>query len=297
MDERLDVLANNIVNYSLKINQNDRVLISSETLAPRPLVKLLIKKISAKGALAFVKISDPEINGVLGANYTYAKIDLIVEQTKFEVDHYDCFINIMCNINDYEAKMVNYDVVKELRLKSSVYDSIKTNQKRWVLLSYPSNLDAYQSKMTLDEYWNFALDAMAFNYEVWAQDIEVLKQLMENTSKIRFTGVGTDIVFYKDNIPVIPCTGEKNIPDGEIYTAPIKDSVNGVITYNTPSVYQGNVFHHVKLTFKDGKIIDMDCDEDKTLLENIFKGSEGNYYIGEFSLGLNPFIKIPTGSA
>jgi aminopeptidase len=118
---------------------------------------------------------------------------------------------------------------------------------------------------------------------------------MEKTDKVRVTGKNTDITFSIKGMPIIPCTGEKNIPDGEIYTAPLRNSVNGVITYNTPSPYQGNVYQNVSLTFKDGKIIEARADNDIEALNQIFDADAGSRYVGEFSLGLNPKILDPMG--
>ena len=118
---------------------------------------------------------------------------------------------------------------------------------------------------------------------------------MEETDQVRIMSPGTDLTFSIKGMPAIPCCGDKNIPDGEIYTAPIKDSVNGTITYNTPSPYRGNIFHHVSLTFQDGKIVKATCDEDDEVLNAIFDTDEGARYIGEFSLGFNPQILNPMG--
>jgi aminopeptidase len=96
-------------------------------------------------------------------------------------------------------------------------------------------------------------------------------------------------------MPIIPCTGECNIPDGEIFTAPIKNSVNGKITYNTPSPYHGNIYNHVSLEFKDGKIVNATCDEGDDKINEIFDTDEGSRYIGEFAIGLNPKILKPVG--
>ena len=149
--------------------------------------------------------------------------------------------------------------------------------------------------MTTSDFYNYALDVMTVNFKEMYEMIKPLKELMEKTNKVRIISPQTDITFSIKNIPVIPCCGECNIPDGEIFTAPIKDSVNGVITYNTPSPYQGNIYNNVSLTFKDGKIIKAVCDNDNDKLNDIFDTDEGARYIGEFSLGLNPKIMHPMG--
>ena len=120
---------------------------------------------------------------------------------------------------------------------------------------------------------------------------------MEKTKKVRITSPDTDITFSIKGMPVIPCVGEMNIPDGEIFTSPIKNSVNGTITYNTSSTYNGEVFKDIKLEFIDGKIVNASCSEENKndKLNKIFDTDKGSRYIGEFSLGLNPKILHPMG--
>ena len=123
--------------------------------------------------------------------------------------------------------------------------------------------------------------------------MEKLKNLMEKTDKVKIIGPDTEISFSIKNIPAIICAGEMNIPDGEVYTAPVKDSVNGFIHYNTPSMYNGIKFENIKLYFENGKIVKAEGNHQKEL-EAIFNIDEGARYVGEFSFGLNPYILYPT---
>ena len=163
------------------------------------------------------------------------------------------------------------------------------------MLNYPSELDAYKAGMTTEEFYNYSLDVMNVNYKEMYEDIKPLKKLMEKTDKVHITGPGTDITFSIKGLPAIPCCGTANIPDGELYTAPVKNSVNGKITYNTKSPYRGKVFNNVSLEFKDGKIINATCDGDNEALNEIFDTDSGSRYVGEFSLGFNPMVKEAIG--
>ena len=149
--------------------------------------------------------------------------------------------------------------------------------------------------MTYDEFYNYSLDVMTVDYKRMNDKIKPLKELMEKTDKVRILGPNTDLTFSIKGLPAIPCSGTANIPDGELYTAPVKNSVNGVITYNTPSPYNGNIFNNIRLEFKDGKIINCSADKDNEKLEEIFNTDEGARYVGEFSLGFNPLIIHPMG--
>jgi len=165
------------------------------------------------------------------------------------------------------------------------------------LLEYPSHLDAFKAKMKISEFRDYAFDAMTIDYSKYEEMIKPLKSLIEKTDNVRITGKDTDLTFSIKDISVIPCLGEKNIPDGEIYTAPIKTSVNGYITYNTASSYNGKVYNNVRLEFEEGKIINATCDNenDNKSLNEIFDTDEGSRYIGEFAIGFNEKVTMPIG--
>ena len=293
-DEKLKKLSHTLINHSLNVKEKDNVLITFPIEA-KELVEFLIKDISSIGANAFLKIYDDNLNALLEKTMNESRIESLKRVRQVEVDCYDKFVQICYNYNDYENKNRNKDVFKKIRKELHEINEIRVNERDWVLLNYPSNLDAFQTKMSFEDFYNFAMDVMTVDYKKMKKDLIPLKELMEKTDKVHITGPGTDIEFSIKGLPAIICSGEKNIPDGEVYTAPVKNSVNGTITYNTPSPYEGNVYHNVKLTFKDGKIIGATCDEDDEQLNKIFSTDEGSSYVGEFSLGLNPKIINPMG--
>lgn len=295
MEEKIKQLAHIIVHYSLQVQKGEKVLISYQTEEPRELVKELILKITETGGIPFVNMTDPVISSLLTERTTEERIDLIQKYQQFEVDHFDAFISIRYRVNDYENKNINKEIVQKIGEALLKTQDIKINHKKWVLLNYPSLLDAYKAEMKIEEFKKFAFDVMTVDYRKMSQDITPLKNLMERTDKVRIVGPGTNIIFSIKGLPAIPCTGDKNIPDGEVYTAPIRDSVNGTITYNTPSPYHGMIFHNVKLTFENGKIIEATSDEGSEKLNEIFDSDEGARYVGEFSLGFNPSILHPMG--
>lgn len=292
--KKLNTLANTIINYSLHLKENSRVQVSFSKDAV-PLVEELIKEANKVGAIMTLNMTVPKLNARLAEKNTEARLEHLKKVKDFEVHNYDAFIMIRSAFNDYESKNVPKEMTKKYGAMTQELDDIRINEREWVLLNYPTDLDAYKAKMTTADFNEFALDVMTVDYQKMSKDIEPLKVLMERTDKVRIVSPGTDLTFSIKGMPAIPCTGEKNIPDGELYTAPIKDSVNGTITYNTPSPYQGNVYNHVSLTFENGKIIKATCDEDDAQLNEIFDTDEGARYVGEFSLGFNPKILYPMG--
>ena len=295
MDNELLKLSNTLVNYSLKVKEGERVLISCNSVEPRFLIKALIRDIIKVKGIPFVRIIDNEINALLTELTTVERVDEIAKHKKQEVDNYDCFLSVRYTENEYEGKHINPSIRKEIGKKTGKSEDIRINKRKWVLLNYPSIIDAYKIGLPYDEYKEYAIRSMNFDYVSMEQDIKPLKELMEKTDKVRIVSPNTDISFSIKGIAVVPCCGESNIPDGEIFTAPVKNSVNGTITFNTPSPYQGNIYRNVSLTFKNGKIIKATCDGDNEALNAIFDTDEGSRYVGEFSLGLNPMITKPMG--
>ncbi len=297
MEEKIKKLANTIVNYSLKVREHDKVLITYQSIESRDLVMALIKEINNNKGVVFTNYVDPFLSNTLKEHSTEERIELIKKYQKFELDHFDSFINIKYNLNDYETKNISPDIRKSINNKTYAIHNKMVNDRKWVLLNYPSFVDSFKAKMKYEDFKNFAFDVMTIDYKKMMNDIKPLKQLMEKTDKVRIIGKETDITFSIKGMPVIPCVGESNIPDGEIYTAPLKTSVNGIITYNTTSTYNGEVFSNIKLEFKNGKIINASCDdkEKNAKLNEIFNTDKGSRYIGEFSLGLNPKIVNPMG--
>ena len=286
-------LAKIIVNHSLKVKENDKVLITYEGNS-KNLVKYLIDEINKVGGVADYRYLDEDLDSYSNKYLNDNLISVRTNKIKYEVENYDCFIRICYCESDYFDKNTDQDWKKKYLSSIKPYKDIQVNNRRWVLLNYPSLVDAYKAKMEPDEFYNFALSCMTVDYDKMEKDLMPLKNLMEKTDKVRIVGPGTDISFSIKGMPAIICAGDRNIPDGECFTAPIKNTVNGTISYNTPSPYRGNVYENIKLTFKDGKIIDATSDHTKEMNE-IFNSDEGARYIGEFSLGVNPMIKYPMG--
>ena len=295
MDERIKTLSRTIVDYSVNIKEHDRVLIQYESSMCNPLVKCLIKDIVKKNAVCTVKLIDNELTNLINENLTSEAIDFKVKEKEFEVENFDVFIRICYTENEYESKNIPAGIRKEMGIKSQDIDDVRINKRRWTLLNYPSIIDAYKAHMTYDEFYNYSMDVMTDDYKELSEKIKPLKELMEKTDKVRIVSPGTDITFSIKGMPAIPCCGTANIPDGELYTAPIKNSVNGYITYNTPSPYQGNIYHNIRLEFENGKIVNCSSNDNIDDLVAIFNTDDGARYVGEFSLGFNPLITKPMG--
>lgn len=292
-DPRLTKLASVLLNHSLTIQPDEKVHISGNTNA-KPLIKALIEQIHACGAHPFVDLRDDEITRLEAMQGRQEKYQLT---NKWNMERYkdmDAFIQIVGEENDAEFIDVPPDQWQMIGRLLKPANDFLIDQRKWVLLNYPTPAAAQKARMSYDRYVDYLIDICTIDYNQMEQAQKPLKELMDRTDKVRITAEGTDITFSIKDIPAVMCAGERNIPDGEVYSAPVKDSVNGTITYNTPCPYQGVTFHDVSLTFKNGKIVKATADKTEQL-NKILDTDDGARFIGEFALGLNPKITEPMG--
>jgi aminopeptidase len=168
----------------------------------------------------------------------------------------------------------------------------RVKRTKWCVLRWPSSSMAQLASMSTEAFEKFYFDVCTLDYSRMVPGMKALKTLMDRTDKVEIRGPGTDLRFSIKGIPAIPCGGKHNIPDGEVFTAPVKNSVQGHITYNAPSIYQGTAFDNVRLEFKDGKIVDASANNTEKL-NQILNSDAGARYIGEFAIAFNPHILSP----
>lgn len=293
-DPRLEKLAKMLLEYSNKVKAGQHVLIKGNVLT-KPLMRELIKHTYRLGAYPHIELLDDEIGREISLGNTEERMEQTVKWNLEKYKDIDAFITIIADENDSEYSDVPSEIkVMQAKVGKPVSNLI-VNTKEWVLLNYPTFSLAQKAKMSLEQFENFLLDVCLVDYSKMNEAMQSLKTLMEKTDKVRLVAPGTDLTFSIKGMPAIPCAGDCNIPDGEVFTAPIKDSVNGVIQYNTASPYQGTVFSNVCLEFKDGKIIKATADNNVEQLNEIFNSDEGARYVGEFAIGVNPLIQHPMG--
>ena len=143
-----------------------------------------------------------------------------------------------------------------------------------------------------EAFEDFYFDVCTLDYKKMSKAMDPLVDLMNRTDKVHIKGPGTDLKFSIKGIPAIKCDGLRNIPDGEVYTAPVRESMNGTISYNTFSEEQGFTYENIKFEIKNGKIIKAtanDTDRINALLDT----DEGARYFGEFAIGVNPYVLTP----
>ena len=291
MDQRKITLAKTLVNFSVSLKKGEKVLIDQIGLDSTELVQAIIREVYNVGGLPYVNITNPTIQRELLKNITE-------EQAKFKANldnefmsGMDAYIAIRGGNNIFELSDVPTDNLNLFaKLNRQTLDTRLS--KKWVVLRYPNPSMAQSAKKSLEAFTDFYFNVCNLDYAKMDKAQDSLKALMERTDKVHIKGPDTDLTFSIKGMNAIKCSGEFNIPDGEIYTAPIKDSVNGHITYSIPSLQNGFAFENVRLVFKDGKIIES-TSNDTERITAIFDRDEGARYIGEFAIGFNPYITEP----
>ena len=294
MDERNRVLAHNLVNYSVKVQKGEKVYVQLTGNSTMELGREIVKAVYEAGGMPFLHIKEMSLQRELIKNCSEEQLKLMAEVDCLEMNNMDCYIGIsgsdnMNELSDVDSKKI--DLYSRLYSKP-VHSDIRVNKTKWVIAGYPNNAMAQLMGTSLESFEDFYYKVCNLDYSKMAEAMKPLVELMKNTDKVRIVAKDTDISFSIKGIGAVPCAGEFNIPDGEVYSAPVKDSVNGVITYNTPSVYHGFTFENVSLTFENGKIVKATANNTEKINE-IFDTDEGARYVGEFAIGVNPYVVKP----
>ncbi|MGI6007014.1 MAG: aminopeptidase [Ruminococcus sp.] len=294
MDSRIKKLASSLVNYSCGVKKGDKVYIHYIGKDTKDLARQLVKEVYRAEGIPFVHYTEPQVQREVLLHATQEQMELMAEVDGLEMSKMDCYIGVRGSDNVSELSDVPSECMAlyDTYYQTPVHHGIRVPKTRWVVLRYPNAAMAQLSGSSVEAFEDFYFDVCTLDYSRMNEAMKPLVEYMNRTDKVRMVGPGTDITFSIKDIPAVPCAGNMNIPDGEVYTAPVKDSVNGKITYNTPSLYNGFTYENVCLEFKDGKIINATANDTQKINE-VFDTDEGARYIGEFAIGVNPYILEP----
>ncbi len=292
-DPRVQKLAHMLINYSTELKAGEKVLIEV-TGYHTEIVSALVEEAYKVGALPFVQVNHQSIQRSLIAGATDEQLAFLAKHDAERMRNMQAYIGIRGDNNLYELSDVPAaQMQKYLSLYSKeVHGKIRVPQTRWVVLRYPNDSMAQSAKMSTEQFTDFYFDVCTMDYEKMSKAMDALVARMEATKEVRLVAKDTDLTFRIEGLPVIKCDGKLNIPDGEVFTAPVKDSVNGVITYNTPSLYMGKEYNNISLTFENGKIVKATANDTEGV-NKVFDTDEGARYVGEFAIGVNPYVLEP----
>ncbi len=288
-DVRYAKLAEVLVGYSLKVQKDECVLVDGTDINPE-IMSELVKAISERGGHAFVKTSSSKVMRTLYMHGSLRSFELMAETDLDFMKKMQGYIAIRNYDNSFEFGDVPSDKMTAVRKIMRPVTDWRVKKTKWCVLRWPSSSMAQAASMSTEAFEDFYFRVCTMDYSRMNTAAQALAELMRKTDKVRLEGPnGTDITFSIKGIPVIPCTGANNIPDGEVFTAPVKTSANGVICYNTPTLYEGKKYENIVLTFENGKIVKA-TGSDNERLNAIFDTDEGARYVGEFAIGINPHI-------
>jgi aminopeptidase len=290
-DPRYQKLAKLLVEYSTALKIGDRILLDMIDVPDEFTIELL-RAARAAGATPFVETRHTRVGREMLLKTNEKQAALIRDIELFRMKKMQAYIAIRGSGNASENSDVPGDrMAMYSRITRPVLD-YRVRKTRWCVLRWPTPSMAQAAGMSTEAFEHLYFDVCTMDYRKMARAMVPLDRRMKSADRVRITAPGTDLTFSLKGIGAKMCKGDRNIPDGEVFSCPVKESVNGVIQFNTPTIYSGTKFENVCLEFKDGKIVKATANNTKRLNE-ILNTDAGARYVGEFSLGLNPYILNP----
>lgn len=290
-DPRITKLADILVNYSCAVRAGEKILIEAIDV-PHAFTVECVRQAARAGAHPLVLLKSVMVNRALMQVASDDQWNLIADVERLQMENVQCYIGARGNHNVSELADVPADKqrVYERTVWKRVHNDVRVCNTRWVVLRWPHPSMAQLANMSTEAFENFYFDVCTLDYSRMARAMEALKHRLEATDQVRLKGPrDTDLTFSIKGIPAIPCAGKLNIPDGEVFTAPVRDSLNGVIHFNAPTMYRGETHENIRLVFKHGQVVEA-TSSNTTKLNEVLDADEGARYTGEFAIGVNPYI-------
>ena len=293
IDPRITKLSEVLVHYSTALKPGDKILIEAIDI-PHEMTCELARVARSAGADPLVTLKCNQVQRALLLEASRSQFDLIAEAEALRMKNVDAYIGLRGNPNIAELADVpeeKHKIYQETVWKR-VHQDIRVPKTRWVVLRWPSSSMAQQASMSTASFEDFYFDVCTLDYARMSRAMQPLGRRMAEADQVRIVGPGTDLTFSVKGIPAICCDGKLNIPDGEVFTAPVKESVNGTLQYNARTINQGVIHDNIRFEFADGKIVKATSTNTEHL-NKVLDTDEGSRYIGEFALGFNPYIHQP----
>ena len=290
-DPRFDRLAKLLVEYSTRLKRNETVLIETFDV-PDEMSIALVRAARRVGAVPFVQIQRSRVNRELALKATERQLNLTAVHELTRMKKMNAYIAIRGSNNITELSDVPSEQMKLVAKKMRPVNDQRVQKTKWVVLRWPSPSMAQLAGMSSEAFEDFYFEVCTLDYRKLQPGMRALKKLMEKTDRVEIKGPGTDLRFSIKGIGAVICGGDRNIPDGEVFSCPVKDSVQGHVLFNAPTIYQGIAFDNIRLEFRDGKVVKATGNQTEKL-NRILDSDPGARYIGEFSLGFNPHVLQP----
>src|SRR2546430_717463 len=290
-DARFDKLAKLLVEYSIRLKRKETVLIETFDI-PDEMTVALVRAVRNAGGVPFAQTYHARVNRALALEASDRQLNLMASSELARMKKMNAYIAVRGSNNITEMSDVPPEKMKLIGRKMRPVQDQRVKKTKWVVLRWPTYSMAQLAGMSTVAFEDFYFDVCTLDYRKLQPGMKALQRLMEKTDRVEIKGPGTDLRFSVKGIPAVICGGDRNIPDGEVFSCPLKNSVQGHVTFNAPSIYQGVSFDRIRLDFRDGKIVEATSNQTGKL-NKILDSDAGARYIGEFSLGFNPRVREP----
>lgn len=295
-DPRHERLARILVHHSTKVKKGEVVLVNGIGFDTYPLARTVARCAAEAGGIPLLRMEETDAarDLMLAADETQLQAigGLLLEEMK----RAQVYIGIRGAKNAYELADVPRDRMEIYNrvIQKPVHLERRVKHTRWCVLRYPNNAMAQLASISTDVFEDYYFDVCTVDYPAMEKAVEPLKKRMVAVDRVRITAPGTDLRFSIKGIGVVACSGQHNIPDGECFTAPVRESIEGAVAFNTPTIYEGRAFEKIRLWFEKGRVVRCEDGGGNTEeLEKILNRDEGSRYVGEWSIAYHPVIRKP----
>lgn len=294
-DKRNSILAQSLIDYSVKLQPGQILYLEIKGMQTLELGKEIIKYATEKGGVVFYYYNDESLTRQFLKTATDEQMKILADFHLDMMKKSSAYLGLRGSDNPFDLADIDSEQMERFQkiFYKPVHLEERVKRTNWCVLRFPNNAMAQLAETSQEKFEEFYYDVCCLNYAKMSKAMDPLVELMQKTDKVHIKAPGTDLTFSIKDIDVVKCDGERNIPDGEVYTAPVRESINGTITYNTPSLHEGVVYNDISFTFKDGKIIKATSAAFEDKLNKVLDTDENARYIGEFAIGVNPFVLHP----
>jgi aminopeptidase len=293
-DSRIEELAMLLINHSCSLQPGERVVIEGINVPPE-IVRALARAAKEAGGTPVIMLKDDQLIREVALLYDAPDAQLLADWELHLMRQSHAFIGLRGGANAQEYSDVPGPKMRQMldHYIRPVHHEYRSSHLKWVALRWPTPAMAQRAGMSTEAFEDFFFEACCFDYRRMEAAMEPLAELVQRTDHVRILGPGdTDLSFSIKGMSACKCAGYHNIPDGELFTAPVRDSVEGRIRYNVPSIYYGTAFDDICLDFEAGRAVRATANNSRRLNE-LLDQDEGARYVGEFAFGVHPGIKRP----
>jgi aminopeptidase len=302
MDSRIQKLAELLVNYSVGVKPGQRVLINAPAIAA-PLIQAVYVETLKAGAHPFTMTEIPELTELLYKNASREQLEYIHEPVRLITEQYDAFIYVIADTNTksltgIDPQKISLRRASQTELNKAFFQRAADGKLRWTLTLFPTHASAQDAEMSLSEFEDFVYNACMPDssdpvgyWQKVAQKQTALVDWLKGKKSVHILAPETDLRLSIDGRNFISCACNENVPDGEIFTGPVEDSLEGQVHFSYPAIYTGHEVSGVHLAFEKGKIVRASADKNEAFLNQMLDTDPGARFVGEFAFGTNEAIQ------